>query len=83
MTLDDLGRSKYLSLTTFRKDGTPVATPVWLVREGDTLRVSIDGQEAGSFSSPGITHDTKSLVSLTTNAVDVEYDDFSLKAVAK
>lgn len=39
MTLDDLGRSKYLSLTTFRKDGTPVATPVWLVREGDTLRV--------------------------------------------
>jgi hypothetical protein len=51
--------------------------------EGDTLRVSIDGQEVGAFSSPGITHDTKSLVSLTTNAVDVEYDDFSLKAVAK
>jgi hypothetical protein len=39
VTLDDLGRSKYLSLTTFRKDGTAVATPVWLVREGDTLRV--------------------------------------------
>jgi hypothetical protein len=51
--------------------------------EGDTLRVSIDDQEVGTFSSPGITHDTKSLVSLTTNAVDVEYDDFSLKAVAK
>ena len=43
MTLDDLGRSKYLSLTTFRKDGTAVATPVWLVREGDTLRVITQG----------------------------------------
>jgi len=37
-TIDTLGAGKYLSLTTFRKDGTPVATPVWLVRDGDTLR---------------------------------------------
>ena len=37
--VDDLERGKYLSLTTFRKDGTPVATPVWLVRDGDALRV--------------------------------------------
>jgi hypothetical protein len=51
--------------------------------EGDTLRVTIDGKDAGSFSSPGIAHDTKSLVSLTTNPVDVEYDDFSLSGVAR
>lgn len=38
-SLDLLGQSKYISLTTFRKDGTPVATPVWLVRDGQTLRV--------------------------------------------
>jgi uncharacterized protein len=38
-TLEELGASKYLSLTTFRRDGTPVATPVWLVRDGDGLRV--------------------------------------------
>lgn len=38
-TVQTLGEGKYLSLTTFRKDGTPVATPVWLVRDGDTLRV--------------------------------------------
>lgn len=38
-TLESLSSGKYLSLTTFRKDGTPVATPVWLVRDGDTLRV--------------------------------------------
>jgi hypothetical protein len=46
---------------------------------GDELSVIIDGQPAGSFRSPGIAHDHKSLVSLTTNPVDVHYDDFSLK----
>lgn len=51
--------------------------------EGDTIRVTVDGKDAGSFSSPGITHETKSLVSLTTNPVDAEYDDFSLSGVAK
>ncbi len=40
--LDTLGSAKYISLTTFRKDGTPVATPVWLVRTGDALSVITD-----------------------------------------
>ena len=48
--------------------------------KGDTLTVSIDGKEVGAFKSDGIAHDTKSLVSLTTNQVDVNYDDFSIKA---
>ena len=39
MDLATLATAKYLSLTTYRKDGTPVATPVWLVRDGQTLRV--------------------------------------------
>ena len=39
LALDSLASGKYLSLTTFRRDGTPVATPVWLVRDGDSLRV--------------------------------------------
>lgn len=51
--------------------------------QGDELLVSIDGKEVGSFKSDGIAHDTKSLVSLTTNGVDVHYDDFSLKGSAK
>ena len=51
--------------------------------KGDELIVLIDGKEVGRFKSAGIAHDTKSLVSLTTNAVDVHYDDFSLKAAAK
>ncbi len=50
---------------------------------GDTISVSIDGKNVGSFQSAGIAHDTKSLISLTTNAVDVEYDDFSIKGMAK
>ena len=39
MDLETLAKGKYLSLTTFRRDGTPVATPVWLARQGDELVV--------------------------------------------
>jgi PPOX class probable F420-dependent enzyme len=31
--------AKFLSLTTYRKDGTPVATPVWHVMAGDRIYV--------------------------------------------
>lgn len=51
--------------------------------QGDELKVTIDGKEVGSFKSAGISHETKSLISLTTNPVDVEYDDFAIKGVAK
>jgi uncharacterized protein len=35
--IDRLGAEKYVSVVTFRRDGTPVATPVWVVRDGDAL----------------------------------------------
>ncbi|MFG3248564.1 PPOX class F420-dependent oxidoreductase [Streptomyces sp. NPDC048187] len=38
-SLDRLGAGKYLLVTTFRKNGTPVATPVWVVRDEDALGV--------------------------------------------
>ena len=38
--LDLLGESAYVRLTTFRKNGTPVPTPVWVVRDGDHLLVT-------------------------------------------
>lgn len=38
-TLDELAAGNYLLLTTFRKDGTPVPTPVWFARDGDALVV--------------------------------------------
>ncbi len=40
--LEVLGSAKYISLTTYRKDGTAVATPVWLVRSGVALIVITD-----------------------------------------
>jgi uncharacterized protein len=40
--IDALGAAKYISLTTFRADGSPVASPVWVVRDGETLRVLTD-----------------------------------------
>ena len=30
---------KYISVTTYRRDGTAVATPVWFVQQGDRLLV--------------------------------------------
>lgn len=33
----EAGTAKYVSLTTFRKDGTPVATPLWAALDGDRL----------------------------------------------
>jgi PPOX class probable F420-dependent enzyme len=40
--LESLAAGRYLSLTTFKKDGTAVATPVWLVGEGAHLYVITD-----------------------------------------
>ncbi|MGW3210284.1 PPOX class F420-dependent oxidoreductase [Streptomyces sp. NPDC001135] len=37
--LDRLGSGKYLLVTSYRKNGTPVATPVWVVRDGAGLGV--------------------------------------------
>lgn len=38
--LDRIGDGKYVLLTTYRKDGSPVPTPVWVVRySNDALAV--------------------------------------------
>lgn len=37
--IDEIGRSKHVSLVTFRRDGTGVATPVWHVTDGNELFV--------------------------------------------
>ncbi|WP_432136443.1 MULTISPECIES: PPOX class F420-dependent oxidoreductase [unclassified Streptomyces] len=38
-TLDALSAGKYLLITSYRKNGTGVPTPVWVVRDGDGLGV--------------------------------------------
>ena len=35
--LDSLFPGRYLSITSFKRDGTPVATPVWFVSDGSRL----------------------------------------------
>lgn len=57
--IDELARGKYLSLTTFRRDGTAVATPVWLVRDGDALRVIT---QADSGKAKRLRNDSRVLV---------------------
>ena len=54
-----------------------------ITTKNDEVAVSMDGKAVGSFKSEGVAHDHKTLVSLTTNQVDVNYDDFSIKGTAK
>lgn len=35
-----LADERFVSLTTFRKTGVPVSTPVWIARDGDALIVT-------------------------------------------
>jgi PPOX class probable F420-dependent enzyme len=32
-----VGRATYVSFTSYRRDGTPVSTPVWIAPDGDNL----------------------------------------------
>jgi PPOX class probable F420-dependent enzyme len=41
-----LGRERFVSLTTFRRSGEPVATPVWIAVDEDAL-VVITPQDSG------------------------------------
>ena len=38
--VDSLGQVQFVALTTFRQSGAPVATTVWVVRDGDSLVVT-------------------------------------------
>jgi PPOX class probable F420-dependent enzyme len=40
--LDPLAAGKYVLITSYRKNGTPVATPVWVVRDQEALGVWTD-----------------------------------------
>ena len=37
MSLDTVGQASYALVTSYRKDGRAAPTPVWVVRDGDTL----------------------------------------------
>jgi PPOX class probable F420-dependent enzyme len=37
LNFEELFPGRYLSVTSFKRDGTPVATPVWFVSDGERL----------------------------------------------
>lgn len=39
-TLAEMADQQFVSLTTFRRTGAPVAAPVWIARDGDALVVT-------------------------------------------
>lgn len=39
VTLSEIGAAKYVLLTTFRKDGSGVPTPLWAAMDGDRMLV--------------------------------------------
>jgi uncharacterized protein len=59
--MDQIGRSKYVSLVTYRKNGTGVATPVWHVVKGDELFVVSD---ADAWKVKRIRRDSRAVVTV-------------------
>jgi PPOX class probable F420-dependent enzyme len=59
--IDEIGRSRYVSLTTYRKDGTGVATPVWHVHNGGELFIVSD---AGAWKVKRIRNNSQVVVTV-------------------
>lgn len=47
--------------------------------KGDEVTALVDGKKIGSLKSSGIAHETKTLISLTTNDAEIHYDDFIIR----
>ena len=52
----DLGDQRFVSLTTYRRTGVPVSTPVWVARDGEDLLVTTP---AGSGKVKRLRHTTR------------------------
>ena len=62
-----LAEEAFISITTFKRDGTPVATPVWCARENGWLLVYT---EADSGKVKRIRHDPHLSVAPATSAAN-------------
>ena len=54
--LAEMAEQRFVSLTTFRRSGAPVAPPVWIARDGDALVVTTP---AGSGKIKRLRHDRR------------------------
>jgi predicted pyridoxine 5'-phosphate oxidase superfamily flavin-nucleotide-binding protein len=64
-----LDGEKYLSLTTFRRDGTPVATPVWFVVDDGRVLV---WTSAASWKAKRLRRDSRVRIAACDAGVRVE-----------
>jgi len=68
---------KYLSVTTFKRDGTPVATPVWFVQDGPRLLIET---ESTSGKVKRIRHNPEVLVAPCTGSGKLRGDQVPARA---
>lgn len=66
-----LGAQRFVSLTTFKQDGTPVATPVWITPDGAALVVTTP---ADSYKVKRLRHDPRVLLVPCTRSGKVAED---------
>jgi PPOX class probable F420-dependent enzyme len=59
--IDEISRSRYVSLVTYRRNGTGVATPVWHVVKGGELFVVSD---AAAWKVKRIRNDNRAVVTV-------------------
>lgn len=76
----EIRRSRYVSLTTYRRDGTPVATPVWHVPTGNELLIV---SEASSGKVKRIRRDGRVVVTACNIRGRVRPDAMSASGTAR
>ncbi|MET9224260.1 PPOX class F420-dependent oxidoreductase [Lentzea sp. NPDC003310] len=79
-SLDQLAKSSTVSLTTFRRDGTPVATPVGGVVSGDALYVL---SYAGTGKLKRLRNNPRVVVAPCDNAGRIPADGRSIEGTAR
>ena len=59
--VDEISKSRYVSLVTYRRNGTAVATPVWHVTNGNELIVV---SEADAWKVKRVRNDSRAVVTV-------------------
>jgi PPOX class probable F420-dependent enzyme len=78
-TLLELGDERFVELTTYRRTGTPVPTPVWVVRDGGALLVTTP---AGSGKVKRLRHTSRVTLRPCSRSGKVAADAPVVKATA-
>ena len=76
---DALGDERFVSLTTYRRTGVPVSTPVWVARDGTDLLVTTP---AGRGKVKGLRHTSRVLLGPCSRSGKVDPGATPVAAVA-